>query len=160
MNYKVQLFVVIEKFRHQFRLKKTRKKKTFVFNSVFAADESNKSKFDRNTLFREKNQSISIYVCDKKHWLSLYLYFEKNKRFIDWKLDANIQKKVNKALKNPHKKKQVERNKVRKAVIQAIKSKDNFKNNVKKDDIKKNENLIAAFSIDLRNNIQTDVFFN
>ena len=110
INYEIQLFVVIEKFRHHMRLKKARKKKAFVFNSTFVADESNKSnesnksKFDRNTSFREENQSISTCVCDEKHWLSLCLHFEKDKRFIDWKSDANIQKKVNEALKDSHKK--------------------------------------------------------
>ena len=57
MNFKVQLFIVIEKFRHHMRLRKARRKKTFAFNSTFAADEDNKSnennklKFSRNTSF-------------------------------------------------------------------------------------------------------------
>ena len=57
MNFEIQIFIVIEKFRHHMRLKKTRKKKTFAFNSAFAVDEnnklnkSNKSKFNKNTLF-------------------------------------------------------------------------------------------------------------
>ena len=59
MNYKTQFFIVIKKFRHHMRLKKIRKKKTFAFNSTFAVDENNKknnkSKFNRNTLFRNKN---------------------------------------------------------------------------------------------------------
>ena len=93
------------------RLKKTRKKKTFAFNLAFTVDKdnklnknkksnrnnklnkNNKSKFSKNTSFREKNQVISIHVCDEKHWFSFYLYSKKNKRFIDWKSDVNIQKK-------------------------------------------------------------------
>ena len=61
MNFEIQLFIIIEKFRHHMRLRKTRKKKIFAFNSVFAADENNKSnknkklKFNKNTSFRKKN---------------------------------------------------------------------------------------------------------
>ena len=57
MNFEIQLFVVIEKFRHHMRLRKTKKKKIFAFNSAFAVDENNKSnennklKFSRNTSF-------------------------------------------------------------------------------------------------------------
>ena len=79
MNYEAQLFIVIEKFRHHMRLKKARKKKAFAFNSAFAADEnnkkSNKSKFDRNTLFRDDNQSVSSCICDAKHYFSECFYF-------------------------------------------------------------------------------------
>ena len=79
MNYEAQLFIVIEKFHHHMRLKKARKKKTFAFNSTFAVDknnkESNKSKFDRNTSFRDNNQSVSSCICDAKHYFSKYLYF-------------------------------------------------------------------------------------
>ena len=72
INYKIQIFIIIEKFYHHMRLKKTRKK-IFAFNSIFAIDENNqsnennKSKFDRNISFREKNQSILTYVYDEKH---------------------------------------------------------------------------------------------
>ena len=156
----MQLFVIIEKFRHHMRLKKMRKEKIFAFNLAFAVDESNKSKFDKNILFWEQNQSISICVYDEKHWFSFYLYFEKNKYFIDWKSNVNIQKKMNETLKDFHKKKQIEKCKVRNAVIWIVKSKDNLKDDVKKDDVKKNENLIAIFFIDLKNNNQTNAFFN
>ena len=59
MNYEVQFFIVIEKFRHHMRLKEMKKKKTFAFNSTFVINENNKknnkSKFDKNTLFRNEN---------------------------------------------------------------------------------------------------------
>ena len=42
-NYKAQLFIVIEKFRHNIRLKETRKEKAFAFNSAFAVDENKKN---------------------------------------------------------------------------------------------------------------------
>ena len=41
-NYKAQLFIVIEKFRHNIHLKKTKKEKAFIFKSAFAADKNNK----------------------------------------------------------------------------------------------------------------------
>ena len=137
MNYKAQFFVVIKKFRHYIHLKKMRKKKIFAFNLAFAVDESNQSKFDKNISFRKKNQSISTCVCGEKYWFSLYSYFEKNKRFIDWKSDASIQKKVNEALKDSHKKKQIESNKVRNIIIRTVKGKDNLKDDVKKMTLKR-----------------------
>ena len=71
-NYEVQLFIVIEKFRHNIRLKKTRKKKASAFNSAFVADENkknnkfrnNKFKSSRNISFRNDIKSIFICICD------------------------------------------------------------------------------------------------
>ena len=42
-NYKTQFFIVIEKFRHNIRLKETRKKKASAFNLAFVADENKKA---------------------------------------------------------------------------------------------------------------------
>ena len=71
-NYETQLFIVIEKFRHNIRLKKTRKEKAFTFNSAFAADENKKSnkfrnnkfKLSRNTSFRDDIKLIFTCICD------------------------------------------------------------------------------------------------
>ena len=71
-NYEAQLFIVIKKFRHNIRLKKTRKKKTSAFNSAFVADENkknnkfrdNKFKSSRNTLFRNDSKLIFTCICD------------------------------------------------------------------------------------------------
>ena len=41
-NYEIQLFIIIEKFRYNIRLEKTRKEKIFAFSSAFAADENKK----------------------------------------------------------------------------------------------------------------------
>ena len=42
-NNETQLFIVIEKFRHNIRLKKTKKEKAFACSSAFAVDENKKS---------------------------------------------------------------------------------------------------------------------
>ena len=87
MNYEIQFFIIIEKFRHHIRLRKMKKKKTFAFNSAFAIDKnnkkSNKLKFNKNTSFRNENQSVSSYICDAKHYFSKYFYFQESKRFVD-----------------------------------------------------------------------------
>ena len=50
-----------------------------MFNSAFAIDENNKknnkSKFDKNTLFRNDNQSVLLCICDVKHYFSKCFYF-------------------------------------------------------------------------------------
>ena len=58
MNYKVQFFIVIEKFRHHMRLKKTKKKKTFAFNSTFAVDENNKKTTNRKSTETHRFETI------------------------------------------------------------------------------------------------------
>ena len=71
-NYETQLFIVIKKFRHNIRLKKTRKEKAFAFNSAFAADENkknnkfqnNKFKSNRNISFQDDIKSIFTCICD------------------------------------------------------------------------------------------------
>ena len=90
-NYKAQLFIVIKKFRHNIRLKKTRKEKAFAFNSTFAADEDKKSnkfrdnkfKSSKNISFRDDIKSIFTCICDQKHYYADCSYLNKTKRFID-----------------------------------------------------------------------------
>ena len=50
-NYETQLFIIIKKFRHNIRLKKTRKKKISAFSSAFVADENKKNNKFRNNKF-------------------------------------------------------------------------------------------------------------
>ena len=57
-NYETQLFIVIEKFRHNIRLKKTRKEKVFAFNSAFIADENKKSNKFRNNKFKSSRNIL------------------------------------------------------------------------------------------------------
>ena len=90
-NYEAQLFIVIEKFRHNIRLKKTRKKKASAFSSTFVADENkksnksrdNKSKSSRNISFRNDIKSIFTCICDQKHYYVDCSYLNKTKRFIN-----------------------------------------------------------------------------
>ena len=90
-NYEAQLFIVIEKFRHNIHLKKTRKKKALIFNSAFVADENkknnkfrdNKFKSSRNISFRDDIKSIFTCICDQKHYYVNCSYLNKTKRFID-----------------------------------------------------------------------------
>ena len=160
-NYKAQLFIVIEKLRHNIRLKKTRKKKTFTFSSAFVADENNESnksednkfKSSKNISFRDDIKLTSICICDQKHYYVDYLYLNKTKRFIDWKADSNV-KKMKETFKYFEIKKRIEKSKVN-AVRLTVKSKDNLKN-----DDKKNEENIEIFSVDLRKSSQSDVFFS
>ena len=71
-NYEIQLFIIIEKLRHNIRLKKTRKEKAFAFNSAFATDEdkksnkfrNNKFKSSKNISFRDDIKSIFTCICD------------------------------------------------------------------------------------------------
>ena len=90
-NYEAQLFIIIEKFCHNIRLKKTRKKKALTFNSAFIADENkesnksrdNKFKSSKNISFRDDIKSIFTCICDQKHYYADCLYLNKTKRFID-----------------------------------------------------------------------------
>ena len=132
-NYEVQLFIVIEKFRHNIRLKKTKKKKASAFSSTFVADENKKSnksrdnkfKSSKNISFRDDIKSISTCICDQKHYYVDYSYLNKTKRFIDWKVDSNVKKKMQEILKDLEMKKRIERIKVNLAAKLAAKSKDN-----------------------------------
>ena len=71
-HYEAQLFIVIKKFRHNIRLKKTKKKKVSAFNSTFVADENkennkfrnNKFKSSRNISFQDNIKLIFICICD------------------------------------------------------------------------------------------------
>ena len=90
-NYKTQLFIVIKKFRHNIRLKETRKKKALTFNSAFVADKNKKSnkfrnnkfKSSRNISFQDDNKSIFTCICDQKHYYFDCLYLNKTQRFIN-----------------------------------------------------------------------------
>ena len=162
-NYKAQLFIVIEKFCHNIRLKKTRKKKASAFNSAFVADENKKSnkfrdnkfKSSRNISFRDDIKSISTCICDQKHYYVDYSYLNKTKRFIDWKVDSNVKKKMQETLKNFETKKRIEKIKVNLVAKLTVKSKNN-----QKDDVKKNEKDIEIFSVDLRKSSQLNAFFS
>ena len=57
-NYEAQFFIVIEKFRHNIRLKKMRKKKTFAFSSAFVVNENKKNNKFRNNKFKSSRNVL------------------------------------------------------------------------------------------------------
>ena len=49
-NYEARLFIIIEKFCYNIRLKKIRKEKTFAFSSAFAVNENRKKVINFKTI--------------------------------------------------------------------------------------------------------------
>ena len=67
-NYEVQLFIVIEKFCHNIRLKKTRKEKVFAFSSAFAIDENKKiTNFEITSLSRAETFHFEMILSQYLH---------------------------------------------------------------------------------------------
>lgn len=150
-DYEALLFTVIEQYRHHARLKESKKGKSPASNSAFAADENKKPKSGRNSSFRGEDQSPPPCVCGQKHWFTECSYLNEDKRSTDWKPNATTQKKVDEALKDPKKQGQVERSLARYAKL--AKSKDNLK-----EDSKKDEKQVGAFPIALGKCNQTGTF--
>ena len=67
-NYETQLFIVIKKFRHNIRLKKTRKKKILTFNSAFVADKNKKTiNFETISLNRAETSHFEMISSQYLH---------------------------------------------------------------------------------------------
>lgn len=121
VNFDTQLLTTIEKFRHHTRLREARNTKASTSNSAFAAaassDEGNKENNNNNrptssraSSFRGGNQHAPPCICGSKHWFSECNYLNEERRPANWKPNEDIQKKVNDAMKDDNKRKQVERN--------------------------------------------------
>jgi len=102
-DYDQKLKAVIVKFRHHVRLEETKKGKGLATHSAFATSGQ------QSTTFRGEETPVPQCICGYTHWFSDCYYLNENKRPAGWKPNASVQQKVDNAMKDERKQKQVEK---------------------------------------------------
>lgn len=124
-NFDEKLLQIIEECRHYLRLTDARKKSS-ASNSAFAAsvssDNTTSEENNNKPTFRGGKQPPTC-ICGHKHWYSDCHYLNEEQRPVNWKPNGATQKKVDEALKNDKKRKQVESNIARSKEIKEKKTK-------------------------------------
>ncbi|KAL8822890.1 MAG: hypothetical protein Q9191_006387, partial [Dirinaria sp. TL-2023a] len=104
-NYEEQLLEAMKEYRNIIRLSDARKPRSSASNSAFATGSID----DNKPTFQGAKQPPTC-ICGHKHWYSDCHYLNEEIRTPNWEPDEATQKKVNDALKDDKKRKQVESN--------------------------------------------------
>ena len=147
----LNIFEVIEDFRHNVRMLNDAKPAPSS-HSAFAAYDSKESskessssnKENKQTSFRGKGIEPPECICGKNHWYSKCFYLNKKIRPSGWKADSEIQEKVQKAMKEDDFKAKVERSLKRSNDMKKNSENENNKTNSSNDEDDKNMNYAFA----------------
>ena len=112
-NHETQFLFFIEIFRHHMRMKKVRREKKTIFNSIFVVDENkntNNENFSNTFTFRKQTQSRDFCYCEKKHLYDDCFYINEKIRSDEFTLKLEIVIKIDETKKNSKKKRQIKQN--------------------------------------------------